>query len=267
MTKRPRSIAAVLALVAFGSAQAAQADDKKPGDAWHAPFGGTFNASLTVTSDYTYAGISNNARQPAFQPSLDYRTPDLFGQPATWLYLGVWGSSVVLPAGAGGEVDVSGGVKIKATDKLKLDFGYVLVTYPGFDPALGYNYGDFNVNVDYELGFATASGRLRFSPNAFANSGWEFNKRALLSVPLDFLKIGDTATFKAYSAVGNLSVERYLQYGIPSPDYWYWQFGIVTSAFGLDMTVAYTDSNIEPTGCANTNNCAARVFVAVTKTF
>lgn len=234
---------------------------------WSAPFGGSFNANFTVTSDYSYAGISNTARQPAFQPGLDYRTPDLLKIPQLWLYAGLWGSNVVMPAGNGVEVDVFGGVKMKPTDKLKLDLGYVRVNYPGFAPDLGYDYGDFSINVDYDFGFADLNARLRFSPNAFGNSGWEFNKRGLLSVPLDFMKIGDKVSFKAYGSLGNLSAERYLQYGIPSPDYWYWQFGLVTSALGLDMTVAYTDTSIDPSGCANTNYCAGRLFVSITKTF
>ncbi len=258
-----------LILCAMAIATGARADDgeKKDAEKWLAPFGGAFNANFTATSDYSYAGISNNALQPAFQPGLDYRTPDLLGNPKVWLYAGVWGSNVVLPAGPGIEIDVSGGVKIKPIEKLKIDFGYVRVNYLGFAGVLGYDYGDFNMNVDYDFGFATASGRLRFSPNSFANSGWEFNKRMLLSVPLDFPKIRDYVSFKAYGAFGNLSVERYLQYGIPSPDYWYWQFGLVTSAFGLDLTLAYTDTDIEPSGCANTSYCAGRVFASITKTF
>jgi hypothetical protein len=82
-------------------------------------------------------------------------------------------------------------------------------------------------------------------------------------VPLKF----ETVAFKAYGSLGNLSVERYLLYGIPSPDYWYWQLGLVTSAFGLDLTLAYTDSSIEPSGCGNTNYCAGRFFASITKTF
>lgn len=141
------------------------------------------------------------------------------------------------------------------------------VTYPGFASALGYNYGDFNVNLDYDLGFATVSGRLRFSPNSFGNSGWEWNKRGLVTVPLDFLKVSEKVSFKAYGSLGNLSVQRYLQYGIPSPDYWYWQLGLVASALGFDLTLAYTDSSIEPRGCSNAFYCAGRVFVSVTKSF
>ena len=246
----------------------ARADDKPAAEKiapeiWHAPFGGTFNANITAPSDYSYAGISNNNLQPAIQPGLDYRTPDLLSDLRLWLYLGAWGSNVTVPAGPGAEIDILGGVKLRPTKQLKLDFGYVRVTYPGFAQDLGYDYGDFNINVDYDFGPAVLSGRLRFSPNSFANSGWEFNKRALLAVPFKFEKV----SFKAYGSIGNLWVERYLQYGIPSPDYWYWQVGVVTSAFGLDLTLAYTDTNIEPSGCGNTNNCAARIFASITKTF
>jgi hypothetical protein len=60
---------------------------------------------------------------------------------------------------------------------------------------------------------------------------------------------------------------RFDLYGIPSPDYWYWQLGLVTSACGFDVTVAYTDTSIEPAGCGNTSSCSRRVFVSVTKAF
>ena len=36
---------------------------------------------------------------------------------------------------------------------------------------------------------------------------------------------------------------------------------------GRRATVAYTDSNIEPSGCGNTNYCAGRVFASITKAF
>ena len=123
------------------------------------------------------------------------------------------------------------------------------------------------MSVDYDFGPAALNGRVRFSPNSFGNSGWEWNKRGLLSAPLDFLKITDKAKFKAYGALGNLSVERFLQYGIPSGDYWYWQLGLVTSAFGLDFTVAYTDTSIDTAGCSYTSYCDGRIFISVTKAF
>lgn len=259
--------------IAGAPAPGARADEtpKEP-EKWHGPFGGTFNANVTVTSDYSYAGISNNALQPAYQFGLDYRTPDLITEKPLWLYLTGWGSNVALPNGPGLEVDISGGVKVKLTDKWRIDLGYIRVAYPGQPAALGYDYGDFGLNTDYDFGVATLSGRLRASPNSFGNSGHTFNKRGMVTVPLPFVhlpagRLGDAVTFKANASLGNLWVERYLAYGIPSSDYWYWQIGLVASAFGFDMTVAYTDTSISPEGCGYTGYCAGRVFVSLTKTF
>lgn len=243
---------------------AAQGEEK-----WHAPFGGTFNAQLTVTSDYSYAGISANALQPAFQIGLDYRSPDLLGEGHTpvWFYLTGWGSNATLPTGSTLEVDLTAGMKAKLSDKLKLDVSYIQILYPGQQESLGYNYGDIAVNVDYDFGPAAISGRVRFSPNSFGNSGWEWNKRAMLSAPLTFLPWNDKVPMRAYGALGNFWVERPLQYGIPSNDYWYWQLGVVTSYAGFDFMVAYTDTSISDQGCNYTGYCAGRVFVSLTKAF
>ena len=46
-----------------------------------------------------------------------------------------------------------------------------------------------------------------------------------------------------------------------------WRVALVTSAYGLDFTVAYTDTSIEPSGCGNTSYCSGRMFVSVTKAF
>src|SRR5262249_39947219 len=111
------------------------------------------------------------------------------------------------------------------------------------------------------------AGRLRYSPDSYGNSGPSWNKRALVAVPLPFLKVSEDIAFKLYGTLGNIWVDRYLEFGIPSADYWYWQVGLVTSAYGLDFTAAFTDTSIEPSGCAHTRYCAARFFVSLTKVF
>src|SRR5262249_53328901 len=111
------------------------------------------------------------------------------------------------------------------------------------------------------------SGRLRYSPNAYGNSGASWDKRALLSVPLSFVKIADDVSFKVYGALGNFWVDRYLAFGIPTNDYWYWQIGLVTSVFGLDISVPSPDTSTEPAGCAFTRYCAGRVYASITKVF
>lgn len=255
----------ILLIVASSSAsKSVRADDAEK---WHAPFGGTFNASFSAMSEYSYAGISNTARQPALQMGLDYRSPDLLSDPRLWFYLTTLGNNVVTAAGAGIEIDVAGGVKFKPTKASRIDLGYIRSSFPGFDANLGYNYGDISVQLDYDFGPVALNAKLRFSPDGFADSGWNWNKRLLLTVPLDFLKLSDEARFKAYGSVGNYAVERYVQFGLPTADYWYWQFGLITSAFGLDMTVAYTGTNLDTNGCGGTSYCAGRFFVSLTKTF
>ena len=84
---------------------------------------------------------------------------------------------------------------------------------------------------------------------------------------MPFLRINEDIAFKVYGSLGNQSVERFLNYGIPSNDYWFWQLGLVVSAYGLDITVAYTDTSIDISGCGNTTNCAGRILLGVSKTF
>ncbi len=92
--------------------------------------------------------------------------------------------------------DATGGVKFRPTRRSRIDLGYVRVSYPGYDANRGYNYGDFNVTLDYDSGPVALNAKLRFSPDGFADSGRNWNKRLLVSVPLDFLKLADEARFK-----------------------------------------------------------------------
>ena len=259
-------MALCLALSTACAVDAARAEET---ERWNAPFGGFFSANFTLASEYSFAGISLTQLGPAVQAGLDYRTPTVSADVPVWLYLSAWGSNIDFPsAGPAVEIDLAGGLKFRAFDKkLNVDFGYIRYLYPGIPASFAFEYGELSLNVGYDFGFALLTGRVRYSPNSFSNSGNSWNKRALLSVPLPFLKVSENFAFKAYGTLGNIWAERYLDYGIPSSDYWYWQIGFVTSAYGLDVTIAYTDTSIDPAGCGNTSYCSGRVFASVTKTF
>ena len=236
---------------------------------WNAPFGGAFNATFTVTSDYSFAGISQTKLGPAVQMGIDYRTREISADLPVWFYATGWGSNIDFPTtGPGIEVDLAAGMKARVLEKkLSIDVGYIRYLFLGPPADLNYDYGDINLNVGYDFGFATLAGRLRFSPNSFGNSKHSLNKRVLLTVPLPFLRINESISFRTYASAGNINVDRFLAYGIPSSDYWCWQAGLVTSLYGFDVSVAYTDTSIERSGCGNTNYCSGRVFVSVTKAF
>lgn len=273
----PRSVLSLVACLSVwltsGSALA-QGHETTPPPAsaparWQAPFGGYFSASITAVTDYSFAGISQTNRQPAIQPSFHYRTPAISESLNLWAYAGFWASNIDFPGtGPGIEIDLMAGLKFRGFNRrLSVDLGYTRYNYPDVSADLGYNYGDFIATVGWDFELFQINGRVRYSPNSFGSSGTAWNKRAQILVPLPFVKLNENFSFLAYGTLGNQWVERYLSYGIPSADYWYWQTGLVVSAYGVDFTFAYTDSSIDIAGCGNTQNCQGRVFVGITKVF
>ena len=110
------------ALAVFGtlSAMHAVADDAPP-----PPY--TLTSNIGVVSDYTFRGISQTARKPAFQGGFD------FAHAATGLYVGTWGSNVSgaeYNNGASLEWDIYGGWK-KSVGNWTFDAGLYEYYYPG----------------------------------------------------------------------------------------------------------------------------------------
>jgi uncharacterized protein (TIGR02001 family) len=260
--------AAGIGALVFSAATAASADEEKP--VWRGPFGGTLSAGGTFATDYSYRGISQTQRQVAFQPFLTYETPSVASETASAsAYLGAWASNVYFPnTNTAAEVDIIAGVRGKTLgDKLTFDLGYIRYNYPGSDNALMFGFNEIGLVVGYDFGAVAVSGAVRYSPNFFANSGNAWYKWAQVVVPLPFIQINENVTFKLFGTIGNQSVERYVNYGIPNDNYWDWQLGATATVWGVDLTLAYTDTNIDVAGCLNTYNCAARVVFSISKTF
>jgi len=268
-----RKLAATcLGALVLCAATGALADDAKPEEkpVWHGPFGGTFSAGATFATDYSYRGISQTQRQVAFQPFITYETPSVVSDTASISgYVGAWASNVYFPnTNTVAEVDIIAGVRAKAmNEKLTFDLGYIRYNYPGSDNNLQFGFNEIGLVVGYDFGPVALSGAIRYSPNFFANSGNAWYKWAQAVVPLPFIKINENVSFKLFGTIGNQSVERYVNYGIPGDNYWDWQLGATATVWGVDLTVAYTDTNIDVQGCLNTQNCQGRVIFSISKTF
>ncbi len=264
-----KSVSLVLAGAALCMALcggAAVAQDK---ETWKGPFGGTFTATIAGVTDYSYRGISQTQRQPAIQPSFGYETPTLSANLPISAYVGAWGSNVNFPnTGANPEIDLLGGFRAKALDdKLTVDLGYIRYNYIGSDSTAQLGFNEFGLVAGYDFGVVAFSGAVRYSPNFFANSGIAWYKWGQAVVPLPFIKINDNISFKVFGTLGNQYVERNVNYGIPNDNYWDWQIGLTATVYGFDLTVAYTDTNIDQAGCLNTAYCDARAIFMVSKTF
>jgi uncharacterized protein (TIGR02001 family) len=266
-----RACCAVLLCLLSTLPAAAETAAPAPAPRWDAPFGGKWSASFTVASDYAASGISNTQLKPAIQGTLDYRTPNLLGEgaPRLWAYGYLFGSNVSFQnAGDGTELDLGAGFKMRLmNERLGLSLGYIRYVFPDIPASFGFDYGEVEARVDYDFGWMAASARLRWSNDGLGHVGQTLNARVLFSTPLSFLKLPFDASMRVYGSLGSMYVTYPDLIGLPRNDYQYWQAGLVTSIWGLDVTVAYTDTSLEPTGCGNTYACAPRVFVAVSKVF
>jgi uncharacterized protein (TIGR02001 family) len=267
---RAACLACWAVLLCLSSALPAAAETTRP-PRWDAPFGGKWGATFTFASDYSAAGISNTQLKPALQGTLDYQTPRLLGEgyPRLWMYGYIFGTNVSFPnAGDGTEIDFAGGLKMRLMrEKLGLSLGYIRYTFLDLPASFGFEYGEVEGRIDYDFGFMAASARLRWSNDGLGHVGETWNTRVLASTPINFVKLPFDATMRLSGSLGLMYVTYPDVIGLPRNDYWYWQVGLVTSIWGLDIMVAYTDTSLEPSGCGNTYSCAARAFVSVSKVF
>jgi uncharacterized protein (TIGR02001 family) len=258
-----------VAICAAGPAAADKPAEPAEKEAWAAPFGGSWTATFAAATDYSYRGISQTQRQVAVQPSLTYETPAVGETLALSAYVGVWGSNVYFgntnPTIA--EIDLITGLRLKALDdKLTFDLGYIRYNYLGAPANLFYDFNEVGVAVGYDFGVAQVQGAVRYSPNFYANSGIAWYKWGQVSLPIPYT-FNDNVAFKLYGSIGSQSVERFTNYGIGSNNYWDWQIGFTATVHGVDLTIAYVDTNLDVAGCTNTMNCDARAIFTVSKSF
>ena len=113
------------------------------------------SATVSVTSDYTFNGVSQTGNDPALQASLDYSAANGF-------YVGTWASNVDFGNGddTNLEWDAYVGKYFQLNEKVGLDAGIAYYTYYGDSASDSYNYPEtyakfaYNSSVgDTELNF------------------------------------------------------------------------------------------------------------------
>ena len=117
------------------------------------------SSTITVASDYDFRGITQTARDPAVQASLDLSTESGF-------YIGAWASNVDFGRGAdaNAEIDLYAGMRGSFSDDWTYDIGAVQYTYqPGGDKV------DF-AEAYATLGYKAVSAKLWYAWD-FSNSG------------------------------------------------------------------------------------------------
>jgi uncharacterized protein (TIGR02001 family) len=228
----PAIIAVSLFLVfSFSSAWAEETSVVDPGN---------FSASVWLTTDYVFRGVSNSDQGPAIQGSFDYAHPVGF-------YAGVWASNSAFNdnggGGAGGiEVDYYAGFA-NAIGNFGYDIAALYYTFPndshdwyvGMDGGtLDPSYFESHLGLTYTWEPATIGGNWNWSPDFFGEDG----DGNALWFTLDF------ALPKNFSIGGEYGVQDVKGDKLTNGyDYNWWRIGLGWELFGYGLDLSYWDSD------------------------
>ena len=223
----------------------------------HAEFSGT----VTLATDYIFRGISNTDGDPAIQGSFDYEHD-------TGFYAGIWASNVKFRENADVdaidtvqeasiEIDYYAGLAGEFGTGFNWDVGAMLVTYPGAEASLNYDYWEAMGALGYGFGQVALEPEivisLHHSPDYFGGIGDAnyINGTLYLALPGDFGL--------------NASIGRQTFDDDASLDYNDTKIGITKSLAGFDLELAYTDTNISKADCFDLDICSGRVVFLITR--
>jgi len=214
---------------------------------------GEFSGTVTLASQYIFRGITQSNENPAIQGSLDWSHD-------SGVYLGIWGSNVDFGDGdeASSEFDLYGGYNFTVNN---IDFGLggIWYEYPGADNALNYNYFEFTGSIGYDFGTLATTGSIYYSPDYYAGSDDSYYYNLAIDAPLSQMPGGLTLS----ASLGFMDIDDEVAFGVP--DYTDWSIGLGATVEGFDVSVTYSDTDLDSSECAD--GCDDRVVLAVSRSF
>jgi uncharacterized protein (TIGR02001 family) len=244
---RKISTAAFAAFLLAGAAMPASAQ-QQDNNSLLPPGYGQLSATLGVTSDYRFRGISQTDENPALQGSLDWAHD-------SGVYLGTWASNVDL-YDANAEIDLYGGYTFNHNG-YDFDLGGIYYWYPGADDSLDYDFFEVKAAVGRDFGPVNAKAAINYSPDYFASSGDAIYTSVNATAP-----IMDTG-FSVLGGAGYQWIDDETAFG--APDYADWSVGVGYTLYGFDLSLKYADTNISDSRCPDL--CDATALFSVSRTF
>jgi len=193
---------------------------------------GEFSANVTLTSDYSFRGVSQTQEGPALQGGIDWSHDSGF-------FLGTWGSTIKFAGDKSYlEQDFYGGWGHSIGD-FSFDVGAYFYWYPKEET---YNYWEFQLNGGYDFGPAALSAGVLYSPNYFGTlgDGWYMSTGVSVPIPVDFVDLSVDAN------VGYTMTDDPI---FTDDDYVDWNLGLVvgiTEMISFDLRYVDTDENNVP---------------------
>lgn len=136
----------------------------------------TFSANITGTTNYMWRGITQSANDPALQGGVDYD----FGN---GLAVGTWASTVDFGDDTSLEWDIYGSYTTSFTEMFGGTFGVIGYVYPDAPGGADYDFVEFYAGPNLTLGIASVTGRVYYSPDVYASSGYSLYWTGGISIP------------------------------------------------------------------------------------
>ncbi len=213
---------------------------------------GEVSGSVALTSNYIDRGITNSSNDPAIQGSLAYAVPAGIGN--TQGYVGFWSSNVDIEGDSSTahvEIDALFGVRGEIGD-VGWDVGGAYYVYPGTRSADNFDYWEIPVVLAYQatdqVGFDLVN--LFAWDNQFDTGLANYvTGNVYYDIPVPYVGL------QLFGGVGYQYVEDDYN-GID------WRLGATVTVKGVDLSVAYTDTDYRAGECGN-NQCNSKVVFTV----
>ncbi len=207
---------------------------------------GEFSASIALTNEYFFRGVSQTDDVPAIQGEVGY-SHDI------GVHSGLWASNVKF-TDASIEIDYTAGFG-REIGKASWDLSGIYYSYPGADGSLNYDYWEVAGLLGYDFGLASVTAGVNFSPEYFGDSGDATYASLGIEAPLGkFVTLGLN--------VGHQWVEDNAAFALP--DYIDWGVSLSTEIEKFDLTLGYTDTDMSTNEC---DDACGQVLFTLSRSF
>jgi uncharacterized protein (TIGR02001 family) len=179
------------------------------------------SSTITLTNDYDFRGVSQSAKDPALQASLDYAD-----EKSGW-YAGGWASNVDFGDNTNFELDLYTGISGKTDAGLGWDAGLIYYTYDQHR----YNFPEIYTAFSYSFFKAKLSYSNDFGGSAIPGHTSAFNLAVDAAVPLPVENL--TALAHVGRSQGNNGFTDYTDYSVG--------VGYTVKKFNLALKYVNTD--------------------------
>ena len=220
---------------------------------------GTVSGSVTLTSNYVSRGITQTSNEPAVQGTLEYALET--GVLGTSAYIGMFGSNAKLEGErdtSTSEIDALFGLRGEIGESgIAWDLGGAYYVYPGTKHADNFDYWEIPLILSYDatdwLGIEVFNA---YTPEYQFNTGHANYTSGTLTFKIP-------APYVALQVFGGLGY----QYVEDAPSGTDWTAGITATVKGVDLTIAYTDTNYHARACGGNNQCDAKLVLSIGASF